>query len=153
MRDLKRESVEVLKDIQEQSKLAVTLWSLKIRILVGDWLTLANFWAACRDHQDNINKMEQLEYGEENSTLWHHTLQASHMIMHVHYGHAIQDPTSLAAHKGLLNHTWDVSKPNYATAKALIRHPLIARLLCCVMSVFGLLDLNAKLVRATRLAA
>jgi hypothetical protein len=34
-----------------------------------------------------------------------------------------------------LNRKWDVSKPNYAAAKSLIRHSLIARILHCVMLV------------------
>ena len=79
--------------------------------------------------------MERLEYVEETSALWHFALQATHMLMRVHFGHATLDPqaTSLAAHKGLLHRTWDVAKPNYAAAKALIRHSLIAQLLHCVM--------------------
>ncbi|KAJ6630736.1 hypothetical protein B0H10DRAFT_2207782 [Mycena sp. CBHHK59/15] len=40
---------------------------------------------------------------------------------------------SLAAHKGMLNRTWDVSKPNYAASKSLIHHSSIARILHCVM--------------------
>jgi len=55
--------------------------------------------------------------------------------MCTHYGHAVEDPTSLAAHKGLLQQTWDVSKPNYAAAKALVHHSLITQLLHCVMYV------------------
>jgi hypothetical protein len=57
------------------------------------------------------------------------------MLMRTHYGHAVEDPASLAAHKGLLNRKWDVNKPNYAAAKSLIRHSLIARILHCVMCV------------------
>ncbi|KAE9394232.1 hypothetical protein BT96DRAFT_943321 [Gymnopus androsaceus JB14] len=64
-----------------------------------------------RRQHDNINLMERLEYGEEMMT----------------------DPTSLAAHKGLLSQTWDTAKPNYAAAKSLIRHSLIAHLLHIVM--------------------
>lgn len=57
------------------------------------------------------------------------------MLIQTHYGHAVLDPTSLAAHKGLLGRTWDVNKPNYAAAKALVRHSLIARLLHVVMLI------------------
>ena len=52
--------------------------------------------------------------------------------MQTHLGHAVLDPTSLA-HKGLLRRIWDESKPNYAVAKSLIRHSLIARLLHITM--------------------
>ncbi|KAJ7844775.1 hypothetical protein B0H14DRAFT_3139277 [Mycena olivaceomarginata] len=57
------------------------------------------------------------------------------MIMRTHYGHAVEDPASLAAHKGLLYHKWDVNKPNYAAAKSLICHSLIARI--CTVSYFA----------------
>jgi hypothetical protein len=80
--------------------------------------------------------MERLEYADELSAPWHFALQATHMLMRTHYGQAVEDPASLAAHKGLLNRKWDVNKPNYAAAKSLIRHSLIARILHCVMLVF-----------------
>ena len=66
--------------------------------------------------------MERLEYVKELSNLFHFALQATHMLMWTHYGQAILDPTSLTAHKGLLACTWDVNKPNYAAAKALVWH-------------------------------
>ena len=77
--------------------------------------------------------MERLDYTEEISALWHFALQATHMLMRTHYGRAGLDPTSLASHKGLLRRTWDVSKPNYAAAKSLTRHSLVARILHIVM--------------------
>jgi hypothetical protein len=64
--------------------------------------------------------MERLGYPEEISALWHHALQVSHCLMRTHYGHAVKDPTSLAAHKGLLHRTWDVNKANYTDAKAIV---------------------------------
>ncbi|KAJ7799156.1 hypothetical protein B0H14DRAFT_3788541 [Mycena olivaceomarginata] len=101
----------------------LTIWSAIWRIFVGDWLSSNNLRAARRDRTDDIDAMERLE--------------ASHMLMRTHYGHAVEDPGSLAAHKGLLNRKWDVSKPNYAAAKSLIRHSLIARILHCVMVING----------------
>ena len=77
--------------------------------------------------------MEWLDYIAELSALWHYALSATHMLMLTHLGNPVLDPTGLAAHKGLLGCIWDVNKPNYAEAKALIRHSLIARLLHCVM--------------------
>lgn len=129
----KKGLVKVLESIQQRSTLSSEEWSAKVRIIVGDWLTSNNLRAARRDRNDDINEMERLGYPEENSALWHNALQASHTMMRTHYGHAVDDPTSLAAHKGLLHRTWDVSKPNYAASKALIRHSLIARLLHCSM--------------------
>ncbi|KAF7972318.1 hypothetical protein HWV62_18506 [Athelia sp. TMB] len=134
----KKGLVKVLESIQERSTLSQEEWSTKVRIVVGDWLTSNNLRAARRDRNDDVNEMERLSYPEENSALWHNALQASHNIMRTHYGHALEDPTSLAAHKGLLHRTWDVLKPNYAASKALIRHSLIARLLHCVMVINGM---------------
>ncbi|KAJ7588811.1 hypothetical protein C8J56DRAFT_1049740 [Mycena floridula] len=113
--------------------LTVLDWSRKVRIILGDWLTSNNLWAARRDRFDDWNSMERLDYVGELSALWHYALQATHMLMRVHLGHEVLDPTSLSAHKSLLQCKWDVNKPNYAAAKALIRHSLIARLLHIIM--------------------
>ncbi|KAJ7586010.1 hypothetical protein C8J56DRAFT_1052373 [Mycena floridula] len=113
--------------------LTVLDWSRKVRIILGDWLTSNNLRAARRDRFDDWNSMERLDYVGELSALWHYALQATHMLMRVHLGHEVLDPTSLSAHKSLLQRKWDVNKPNYAAAKALIRHSLIARLLHIIM--------------------
>ncbi|KAJ7454208.1 hypothetical protein FB451DRAFT_1184959 [Mycena latifolia] len=131
----KKGVVQVLESVQERSTLSKKIWSSISRIFLGDWLTSNNLRAARRDRTDDINAMERLEYAEELSAPWHFALQATHMIMRTHYGHAVEDPASLAAHKGLLNRKWDVNKPNYAAAKSLIRHSLIARILHCIMYV------------------
>ncbi|KAF8139261.1 hypothetical protein K438DRAFT_1638043, partial [Mycena galopus ATCC 62051] len=125
----KKGVVQFLAAAQERSTLAQTVWSSIWRIFVGDWLSSNNLRAARRDRTDDINAMERLDYAQELSAPFHFALQASHMIMRTHYGHAVEDPASLAAHKGLLNRKWDVNKPNYAAAKSLIRHSLIARIL------------------------
>ncbi|KAJ6558912.1 hypothetical protein B0H10DRAFT_2446077 [Mycena sp. CBHHK59/15] len=109
----KKGVVKVLQSVQERSTLSQKIWSSISRIFVGDWLTSNNLRAARRDRTDDVNAMERLEYADE----------------------LIEDPASLAAHKGLLNRKWDVNKPNYAAAKSLIRHSLIARILHCVMYV------------------
>ncbi|KAK7002116.1 hypothetical protein R3P38DRAFT_3326654 [Favolaschia claudopus] len=88
---------------------------------------------ARRDRMDDVTPMERLEYVEELSALWHFALNATHMIMRLHFGDSVLDPGSLAKHKGLLNRIWDAEKSNYADAKALIRHSLIARILYQVM--------------------
>ena len=77
--------------------------------------------------------MERLEYVEDLSQLFHFALNASHMLMRLHFRNSILDPGSLAKHKGLLNRTWDATKPNYADGKALVRHSLIARILYSLM--------------------
>ncbi|KAF8191101.1 hypothetical protein K438DRAFT_1763014 [Mycena galopus ATCC 62051] len=118
----KKGVVKVLQSVQERSTLSQKTWSSISRILVGDWLTSNKLRAARRDRTDDINAMERLEYAEELSAPWHFALKATHMLMRTHYGQAVEDPESLAAHKGLLNRKWDVNKPNYAAAKSLIRH-------------------------------
>ncbi|KAJ7443553.1 hypothetical protein FB451DRAFT_1568645 [Mycena latifolia] len=133
----KKGVVKVLQGVQERSTLSQKVWSSIWRIFVGDWLTSNNLRAARRDRTDDITVMERLEYAQELSAPFHFALQATHMIMRTHYGHAVEDPASLAAHKGLLNRKWDVNKPNYAAAKSLIRHSLIARILHCVMVING----------------
>ncbi|KAK7006618.1 hypothetical protein R3P38DRAFT_3325954 [Favolaschia claudopus] len=130
----KKGVVEFLQQAQERSTLSQTVWSSIPR---RDWLFSNNLRAGRRDRTEDINSMERLEYVQELSAPFHFALQASHMLMRVHYGHAVEDPGSLAAHKGLLSRKWDVSKPNYAAAKSLIRHSLIARILHCVMVING----------------
>ncbi|KAJ7112391.1 hypothetical protein C8R43DRAFT_903646, partial [Mycena crocata] len=133
----KKGVVKVLESVQVRSTLSQRVWSSIWRIFVGDWLTSNNLRAARRDRTDDVDAMERLEYAQELSAPFHFALQATHMIMRTHYGHAVEDPASLAAHKGLLNRKWDVNKPNYAAAKSLIRHSLIARILHCVMVING----------------
>ena len=129
----KKGIIKMLKALQELSGFGESEWAAKARIIVGDWLTASNLRAARRDRMDDINGMERLEYVEELSALWHFALNATHMIMRLHFGDSVLDPGSLAKHKGLLNRTWDAEKPNYADAKALIRHSLVARILYQVM--------------------
>ncbi|PBK94151.1 hypothetical protein ARMGADRAFT_928383, partial [Armillaria gallica] len=124
----KKGIIGVLTAIKDRLTLTAVQWASKVRTLLGDWLTSNNFCGARRDRMDDINNMEWLAYGQELSTLWHYALQATHMIMHIHFGFST-DPTSLAAHKTLLGRSWDVKKPNYAAGKSLIRHSLIVRLL------------------------
>ncbi|KAJ7895935.1 hypothetical protein B0H14DRAFT_3125075 [Mycena olivaceomarginata] len=129
----KKGIIQMLKELQEFSRFTESEWSGKARIIVGDWLTSNNIRGARRDRMDDVNGMERLEYVEELSALWHFALNATHMIMCLHFGNSVLDPGSLAKHKGLLNRTWDAEKPNYADAKALIRHSLISRILYEVM--------------------
>jgi hypothetical protein len=129
----KKGIIKMLKKLQEFSGFTEFEWAAKARIIVGDWLTSNNIRGARRDRMDDINDMERLAYVEELSALWHFALNATHMIMRLHFGDSVLDPGSLARHKGLLNRTWDADKPNYADAKALIRHSLIARILYEVM--------------------
>ncbi|KAJ3515060.1 hypothetical protein NLJ89_g1998 [Agrocybe chaxingu] len=129
--------VNVLKALQERMTLTPEEWSTKTRLVLGDWLTSNNLRAARRDREDESTNMGRIDYVEENSMLWHFCLQNTHAIVRTHLGNAIQDPTSLSAHKDLLRRVWDTNKPNYAAAKSLIRHSLIARLVHIVMAKNG----------------
>ncbi|KAJ6614111.1 hypothetical protein B0H10DRAFT_1950906 [Mycena sp. CBHHK59/15] len=95
----KKGVVKVLQSVQERSTLSQRIWSSISRIFVGDWLTANNLRGARRDRTDDVNAMECLEYADELSAPWHFALQATHMVMRTHYGHAVEDPASLAAHK------------------------------------------------------
>ncbi|KAJ7496051.1 hypothetical protein B0H11DRAFT_1910318 [Mycena galericulata] len=129
----KKGIIKMLKALQELSGFGEAGWAAKARIIIGDWLTSNNIRGARRDRMDDISSMERLDYVDELSALWHFALNATHMIMRLHFGDSVLDPGSLAKHKGLLNRTWDAEKPNYADAKALIRHSLISRILYEVM--------------------
>jgi hypothetical protein len=129
----KKGIIKMLKVLQEISGLPEEEWAAKARIVIGDWLTSNNIWGARKDRMDDINTMERLDYVDELSALWHFALNATHMIMRLHFGDSVLDPGSLVKHKGLLNRTWDAEKPNYADAKALIRHSLTSRILYEVM--------------------
>ncbi|KAI0038105.1 hypothetical protein FA95DRAFT_1506067, partial [Auriscalpium vulgare] len=138
----KKGIIKMVKELQEASGMTEEEWSTTARIIEGDWLTSANLRGARKDRADDVDNMERLDYVEEVSALWHFALNATHMIMRVHFGNAMADPGSLAKHKGLLNRNWDVEKPNYADAKALIRHSLASRILYTIMSAEAAKDVN-----------
>jgi len=129
----KKGVVKVVRGIQERSTMTQEQWEQENRIVGGDWLTASNIRAAKKDRIDDISVMERVENVAEWSQPFHFALQISHGITRAHYGNPANDPTSLSAHKGLLGRTWDANKPNYAPAKALLRHSLIARILHIVM--------------------
>ncbi|KAF6762939.1 hypothetical protein DFP72DRAFT_1140144 [Ephemerocybe angulata] len=134
----KKGIIELLDLIRQRATMEPEEWAGKVRVLLGDWLTSANFRHVRRDRRDDITPMEHLEYGEEVSQLFHFALQATQMIMRTHFGTAIDNPLSLSAHKGLLGRVWDHNTPNYAAAKLLIRHSLIARILHIAIEMMGL---------------
>ncbi|PPQ76515.1 hypothetical protein CVT24_010876 [Panaeolus cyanescens] len=149
----KKGIIELLEAIRQRANMTSEQWSGQVRILLGDWLSSNNFRHARSDRRDDIDSMERLEYGEEVSQLFHFALQATQMIMRSHYGNAVQDPTSLAAHKGLLNRVWDVNSANYAAAKSLIRHSLIARIMHIVIRWSDLSDWRPSLNEIRQLSS
>ncbi|KAJ6620519.1 hypothetical protein B0H10DRAFT_2359050 [Mycena sp. CBHHK59/15] len=118
----KKGVVKVLQSVQECSTHSQKIWSSISRIFVGDWLTSNNLRAAQQDRTDDVNAMEHLEYADELSAPWHFALQATHMIMRTHYGHAVESCSAQGSFKSEMG-------CDYAAAKSLIRHSLIARIL------------------------
>ncbi len=129
----KKGLIQVVEGLQEKSTMSKEDWESKVRLMQGDWLTVNNLRKARAERKDDVSVFERLENIEIVAALWHFALNATHMIMRTHFGNAITDPASLAAHKGLLRRTWDALKPNYAAAKSMIRHSFIGRVLRCVM--------------------
>lgn len=124
----KKGIIELLEAIPERAGFSNDDFSAVVRIIGGDWLTSRNIRHALRDRADDKTTFHRLEHILELSQWFHFALQATQMIIRTHLGNGIEDPTSLSAHKGLLHRVWDPNKPNYAAAKALIRHSLIARI-------------------------
>ncbi|KAF9066250.1 hypothetical protein BDP27DRAFT_1365785 [Rhodocollybia butyracea] len=130
----KKGQVMLNEAMQARSRQSTESWTKRLTIRVGDWLTSNLIRLARRDRTNEEDHMERLDFIEELSALWHYALQATHMIMRIHHGHEpASDPASLGAHKNSLKRVWDTNKPNYAAAKSLIRHSLIARLLHLIM--------------------
>jgi hypothetical protein len=107
----KKGIVKVMEMICEQFTLPEDMWSEKTHIVLGDWLTSNNLRRAWQNRADDINSMERMEYIEELSSLWHYALQSMHCLMRTHLGQAVLNPTSLAAHKGLLGQIWALWDP------------------------------------------
>ncbi|KZT33874.1 hypothetical protein SISSUDRAFT_1132276 [Sistotremastrum suecicum HHB10207 ss-3] len=132
--------IEVLRQLQERSGLSKEDMSSKVRIMAGDLLTILNFRRARNERADDVSSFERLSYIAEISQPFHMGLNAVIGIVKTHLGDSNINAASLSAHKELLNRKWDPKKPNYADAKALISHSLIARLLDCVMKQLGYTD-------------
>lgn len=130
----KKGQAELDEQMRLRAKQDEQTWISRLRIRMGDWLT-ANFLRLLqRDRADEPDSVDRLDFVKDQSALWHFGLQATHMVMKTHYGdEGNMDPTSLARHKAQLGRVWDASKPNYAAAKSLIQHSLIARILHIVM--------------------
>jgi len=132
----KRGCVDVVQVIQEKSTLTEEEWVECVHIVMGDRLTANNLCAAWCKQIDNTSPLEQLLNPKEVSVLWHYGLNVLHMIIKTHLGNSIDNPGSLASHKGLLGWVWDVNKPDYAAAKSLVRHSLIVCILNIIMWVY-----------------
>ncbi|KAJ7367060.1 hypothetical protein DFH08DRAFT_797902 [Mycena albidolilacea] len=84
----KKGIIQMLKALQEIGGLPEAEWAAKARIIIGDWLTSNNIRGAHKDRMDDINPVEHLNYIDELSALWHFALNATHMIMCLHFGNS-----------------------------------------------------------------
>jgi hypothetical protein len=125
--------VDVIEGILQRSGLSDEEWIKELRILQGDWLSANLTRAARRERGEDFSVKEQLLNIKEISALWHYALNAITMIVKVYLGSNTEDPGALGSHKARLGRVWDVNKPNYAAAKSLCKHSLIARLFDIVM--------------------
>lgn len=94
--------VKLMQAIPGRLRQTTTEWTSKVRFKLGDWLSIINIRCARNNCHNDITPMHRLGYIEELSKVFHFALNATHMIMRTHFGNAVTDPTSLAAHKGLL---------------------------------------------------
>lgn len=127
--------IKMMEELQGRSGLSKEEFSSKARVIQGDWLTVNNLRLAQSKCFDDINSMERVEYAIPLGALWHTGYNAVKMIVKTHKGEGTNmlDPAALKQHKDLLNRTWDINDPDYAPAKSLICHSLIARILNLVM--------------------
>lgn len=127
--------IRMMELLQERSGLSKELFSSLARIIQGDWLTVNNLRLAQEERFDDVDSMERIEYAIPLGALWHTGFNAVKMILKIHKGEGanLLDPAALKQHKDLLNRTWDINDADYAPAKSLIRHSLIARILDLVM--------------------
>jgi hypothetical protein len=96
----KKGIIKMLKTLQEISGFPEEEWAAKARIVIGDWLTSNNIRGARKDRMDDINAMERLDYVDELSALWHLALNATHMIMRLHFGDSVLDLGSIESRLG-----------------------------------------------------
>ncbi|KLO12438.1 hypothetical protein SCHPADRAFT_795811, partial [Schizopora paradoxa] len=137
--------IEMMEKIQERSTLSKSEFSANARIIQGDWLTVNNLRLAKNQRYEDVNSFEKIEYAIPEGALWHMGYNAVKMTVKTHKGEGanLLDPAALKQHKDLLNRTWDINDPDYAPAKSLIRHSLIARILNLVMVHQSILSWSA----------
>lgn len=143
--------MELMDAIPERLGMSKEEFSSKVRPLQGDWLTVNNMRAAQRDRAQDDFPDERYENVVTISALWHFGMNAANMIIRTHEGHDIREPASLIHQKNLLRRSWNIEKPTYAAAKALIRHSLIARIFYTVMLVKK--SLSVQITRTHRFYA
>ncbi|KZT36483.1 hypothetical protein SISSUDRAFT_1130344 [Sistotremastrum suecicum HHB10207 ss-3] len=133
----KKGLIEVLQQIQERSGLSKEEMASRVRPIAGDLLTILNLVRARNERADDVSEFERLSYTFEVSQPFHMGMNAMVGIIRTHFGDSNVNPASLSSHKELLNRKWDPKKPNYADAKSLVEHSLVARLLDCTMKIKG----------------
>ncbi|KZV91571.1 hypothetical protein EXIGLDRAFT_837044 [Exidia glandulosa HHB12029] len=129
--------VLALELLRERLGMSHDEWAEHLHVMAGDYLTVRNIRSARHQRQDDHNAVERLETILPQAQLFHFQLNAVDMVLKEHLGDAVRDPGSLSKHKDVLMRTFDTSKTDYANARALIRHSLIARVLQCAAQLLG----------------
>ncbi|KZV98769.1 hypothetical protein EXIGLDRAFT_746479 [Exidia glandulosa HHB12029] len=129
--------VLALELLRERLGMSPDEWAEHLHVMAGDYLTVRNIRSARYQRQDDHNSVERLETIMPQAQLFHFQLNAVDMVLKEHLGDSIRDPGSLSKHKDILMRTFDTSKTDYANARALIRHSLIARILQCAAQLLG----------------
>lgn len=113
---------EMLEQIQKKSTLSTEQFSAKARIVEGDWLTVNNLRLSQGERARDKDSFQQSDYAMTLSALWHDGMNAAKMMIKTHRGDKVFEPASLSSAKESQNRTFDMNSPEYAPAKALIRH-------------------------------
>lgn len=113
--------------------LSESLIPTKLRLLVGDWLSIRNLRLMKDERAEEFTPYLRLDFIQEASMPFHFQLNALYALCRTHFGIIKQDnPSSLEHHRTLLRRAkLDLKKPEYNKAKELITHSLTARLLDC----------------------
>jgi hypothetical protein len=125
--------VEVIAAVRERLGFTEEEMASKMRLVAGDLLTVRFLRAARAQRQDEADPFDRLAFIHPVAQLFHYEMNAGLMLMKTHAINCVNDAGSLARQKDHLHRIFDINKPSYADAKALISHSLIARILDCLM--------------------
>ncbi|KZS96883.1 hypothetical protein SISNIDRAFT_406895 [Sistotremastrum niveocremeum HHB9708] len=133
----KKGVIGVMTEFQRQSGLSEQELSASVVIVGGDQLTIKNLRSARNERSRDVSVFHRLSYICELAQLFHYDLNSKTTIFRTHTGTSNINPASLSRHKDVLKRRFDIKKPNYADAKSLIHHSLIARIILGLMAVMN----------------
>lgn len=109
----------------------------EIRLLIGDWLTIRNLRLMKEERTDEDEGFSRMDWVQEAAMPFHFQLNAMYMLVRTHLGFVgDNNSSSLDHHRTILRRRkLDTKKPEYNTARELVEHSLIARVVDCVRYV------------------